>query len=87
MTENRYTRDPNLIVYYGVTWCPDCSRAKHVLKKSNVEFLDINIDQDEQGADFVKEVNGGNRSVPTIIFPDGTILVEPSNKELSTKLK
>ena len=85
MNTNLYSRNPDQIVLYGVTWCPDCLRAKRVFSKNNIEYLDINIDNDPQGAAFVKEVNGGNRSVPTIIFPDGAILVEPSNKELREK--
>ena len=87
MSENRYTRAPNLIVLYGVDWCPDCFRARRVLAKNKIEYLDIDIDNDPRGASFVTEVNGGSRSVPTIIFPDGAILVEPSNKELKAKLQ
>ena len=87
MDKNRYTRDPNLIVLYGTQWCPDCFRARRVLTKNKIEYLDIDIDNDPQGESFVKEVNGGNRSVPTIIFPDGAIMVEPSNKELKEKLQ
>ena len=86
MDKNLYSRNPNKIVLYGVFWCSDCVRARQVFAKNNIEYLDIDIDKDPQGATFIKEVNGGSRSVPTIIFPDGTVLVEPSNKELSKKL-
>jgi mycoredoxin len=47
--------------------------------------VEVNVDVDEQGAAFVREVNSGKRSVPTIIFPDGTVLVEPSTEQLSEK--
>ncbi|MBC8334638.1 MAG: NrdH-redoxin [Anaerolineales bacterium] len=87
MNDNLYSREPKQIILYGVTWCSDCVRAKSVLAEKKIEYLEINIDNDSKAADFVKEVNGGSRSVPTIIFPDGTVLVEPSNNELSAKLK
>ncbi len=86
MSENRYTRNPNQIVLYGANWCSDCVRARKVLAKNKIEYLDIDIDNDPQGESFVKEVNGDSRSVPTIIFPDGDVLVEPSNKALKAKL-
>lgn len=74
------------IIMYGTTWCPDCYRAKRVLKKLNVTFKWIDIGQDPQAAIEVERINKGNRSVPTIVFPDGTILVEPSNADLEKKL-
>ncbi len=86
MTQNLYSRETNQIVLYGVTWCSDCVRARRVFEKNDVEYIDIDIDKDPQGATFVKEINKGSRSVPTIVFPDGAILVEPSNKELNAKL-
>ncbi len=86
MNNNLYSRDPKQIVLYGVSWCSDCVRAKKVLAENNIEYFEIDIDNDSKAAEFVKDINGGSRSVPTIIFPDGEVLVEPSNKELSTKL-
>ena len=80
-----YTMKPSQIVMYGVNWCPDCRRARFFFKRNNIDHLDINVDDDKQAAEFVKQVNNGNRSVPTIIFPDGSVLVEPSEAELKTK--
>ena len=74
------------ITVYGVTWCGDCRRARTVLDQSGIEYDWIDIDRDHQAEQFVKQTNGGMRSVPTIIFPDGSILVEPANYELSHKL-
>jgi mycoredoxin len=85
MNNDLYSRKPDQIVLYGVNWCSDCSRAKKVFKENDIEYLEIDIDKDAKGAEFIVEVNGGSRSVPMIIFPDGTVLVEPSNKELITK--
>ena len=76
----------NKIKVYGTSWCPDCARAKQVLMKNNVPFDWCDIDRDKEGRGFVEKTNRGNRSVPTIVFPDGSILVEPSNAELERKL-
>lgn len=74
------------IKVYGTKWCPDCFRAKRVLDKHQTAYAWIDIEQDAAAADYVVKVNKGSRSVPTIIFPDGSILVEPSDSELEKKL-
>jgi mycoredoxin len=72
---------------YGTRWCPDCTRAKQILNKLNIPFEWTDIEQDEAGLAYVVKINKGYKSVPTIVFPDGSILVEPSNAELEKKLK
>jgi glutaredoxin-like protein len=74
------------IKMYGTTWCPDCVRAKQVLQKHSISYVWVNIEQDAEARSFVEKVNHGNSSVPTIVFPDGSTLVEPSNAELEKKL-
>ncbi len=74
------------IKVYGTTWCPDCVRAKRVLTDKSVMFDWIDISNDEKARVYVEKVNNGNRSVPTIVFPDGSVLVEPSNRTLEDKL-
>jgi mycoredoxin len=74
------------IVMYSTTWCGDCRRAKRVFDQLDVDYREVNIDADETAAQYVVEVNNGSRSVPTIIFPDGDVLVEPSNAALTQKL-
>lgn len=74
------------IVVYGTSWCPDCRRAQRVLELNRVPYTYINIEENQEAAEYVVQVNNGYRSVPTIIFPDGSILVEPSNLELQKKL-
>jgi len=74
------------IEVYGTTWCPDCVRAKQVLAKHLVQYDWTDISNDEKARAYVEQVNRGNRSVPTIVFPDGSVLVEPSNAELEKKL-
>jgi mycoredoxin len=74
------------IKFYGTGWCPGSRRAKKMLIQRGVAFEWINIDEDGAGREFVIQVNNGNRSVPTIVFPDGEILVEPSTTTLLEKL-
>jgi mycoredoxin len=77
---------PTEITLYGVSWCSDCRRAKRVFAELQANYVEIDIDADEKAAEFVKQVNRGNRSVPTILFPDGTSLTEPDNATLAAKI-
>jgi thioredoxin reductase (NADPH) len=74
------------IKVYGAPWCPDCRRAKQFLGEMRIGYEWIDIDQDESAADFVRDKNDGKQIIPTIIFPDGSFLVEPTNSELAQKL-
>jgi mycoredoxin len=74
------------IKVYGTTWCPDCVRAKQVLGRLKIPYTWIDISDDPEAIEYVVKVNHGNRSVPTIVFPDGSVLVEPSNAALEKKL-
>lgn len=75
------------IVMYGTPWCGDTIRAKKVFEEFNVEFEWIDINKDKNAEETVKKINNGNKSVPTIIFPDESILVEPNKPTLIAKLK
>lgn len=77
----------NQIVIYATFWCGDCRRVRRYLDFHKVEYCWIDIDQDKAAEAYVRQVNRGNRSVPTIVFPDGSILVEPSNLALKEKLQ
>ncbi len=74
------------IKVYGAPWCPDCRRSKQFLGEMRIPYEWIDIDQDERAAAFVREKNDGKQIIPTIIFPDGSFLAEPSNDELAQKL-
>lgn len=74
------------IVVYGTTWCPDCKRAKRFLAEQRVPYVNIDIEQDAEALALVERVNRGLRSILTIVFPDGSTLVEPSNAQLAEKL-
>jgi mycoredoxin len=74
------------ITLYGTPWCGDCRRALRVLDQHQAQYNYINIESDDDARRYVEQVNNGNQSVPTIVFPDGSILVEPSNAALTQKL-
>ena len=74
------------VTVYGAPWCPDCKRSKQFLGEQRVPYNWVDIDQDEEGRRYVQEANNGRQIIPTILFEDGSILVEPSNAELAAKL-
>jgi mycoredoxin len=76
---------PEKIRMYATTWCGDCRMAKRWFDSHGVSYEYINIENDEKAAELVVKMNGGSRTVPTIIFPDGSVLVEPSARELAAK--
>ena len=73
------------IKMYVTTWCGDCRMAKRWFDARGITYESINIEEDDQAAEYVSRVNRGYKSVPTIVFPDGSILVEPSQRELASK--
>jgi thioredoxin reductase (NADPH) len=77
---------PRTIVMYGTSWCRDCKRSKQFLGDQRIQYTWVNIEHDQEAMDYVERINEGRRSVPTIVFPDGDVLVEPSNAELAAKL-
>jgi len=74
------------ITVYGAPWCPDCRRSKQFLGEQRIPYIWVDIDEDEEGRKRVQAVNDGKQIIPTIVFQDGSILVEPSNAELAAKL-
>ena len=74
------------IVIYSTVWCPDCKRVKKFFGEQRLSYVNVDIEQDPQAMAFVEQINNGKRIIPTIICPDGSILVEPSNSELAEKL-
>ena len=74
------------ITVYGAPWCPDCRQSKQFLGEQRVGYNWVDIDQVEEGRRYVQQVNDGKQIIPTIVFEDGSILVEPTNAELAAKL-
>jgi thioredoxin reductase (NADPH) len=77
--------DKNITVY-GAHWCPDCRRSKLFLGEHQIPYRWVDIEEDRDAERFVMEKNQGKRVIPTIVFGDGSLLVEPSNAELAAKL-
>jgi glutaredoxin-like protein len=75
------------IVVYGASWCPDARRARRFFDEYGVTYTWIDIDEDRKASDFVRENNGGQIVIPVVVFPDKSILVEPSNYELAKKIE
>ena len=75
------------ITVYGAEWCGDCRRSKRFLDSNNVKYNYIDVEADVTASDKVIEINGGLRSIPVIIFSDGTHLTEPSDIALKEKLE
>ncbi len=73
------------ILMYGTSWCGDCARARHFFDEYGVAYQEIDVDEDREASKRVEQMNGGQRRVPTIIFGDGSVLVEPSWEQLAEK--
>jgi mycoredoxin len=73
-------------VMYSTTWCGYCQRLKSQLAELDVTFEEINIEEVPGTAEIVEKVNGGNRTVPTLVFSDGTAMTNPSAKQVVEKL-
>ncbi len=84
--DDLYSLAPSQIVMYTTNVCGDCRRAKAFFEANKIEYLQIGIEGDEEATEFVYAVNKGMRSVPTIVFPDGTVLVEPTWEQLRQQL-
>ncbi|HET9221550.1 MAG TPA: glutaredoxin domain-containing protein [Roseiflexaceae bacterium] len=74
------------IKIYGTPWCGDCRRALRVLDQHNANYQYVDIESDDLARSYVERLNNGYQSVPTILFPDGSVLVEPSSATLAEKL-
>jgi thioredoxin reductase (NADPH) len=74
------------ITLYGTDWCSDCKRSKKFLGEQRVQYKYINIEENQEGQGFVQKVQNGGMTIPTIVFDDGSLLIEPTNAELAAKL-
>ena len=75
------------ITMYGADWCGDCRRSKRLLEELDVQVTHIDVEADQSAAVKVIEINGGAKSIPVIVFADGTHLTEPSDNDLKAKLQ
>ncbi len=85
-TANLYTTTPQTIVLYSTTWCPDCKRTRAFLNSHNIHYLDVDIGKDNAAVAFLESISKQRIHIPTVIFPDGAIFIEPSDDDLRAKL-
>jgi mycoredoxin len=74
------------LTMYTTTWCGYCTRLKKALKSQGITWVEIDIEQDDAAAKFVQSANGGNQTVPTVKFADGSTMTNPSIHEIKGKL-
>ncbi len=74
------------VTMFSTTWCGYCRRLKSQLDREGVPYTEINIETDPGAADFVMSVNGGNQTVPTLLFPDGSAATNPSAAQVQARL-
>jgi len=75
------------IVLYGADWCGDCRRAKAWLREHEVPFTDVDVEHDDAARDRAVELAGGRRNIPVVVLADGTVLVEPTDVQLSAAVR
>lgn len=74
------------LTVYGADWCPDVKRSRALLDREGVEYSYVDVEADTDAERRVRELQDGARRIPTIVWEDGTFLVEPSDEELSGRL-
>jgi mycoredoxin len=74
------------ITMFSTSWCGYCRGLKSALKREGIGYTEVNIEQHPDSADYVMSVNGGNQTVPTVVFPDGTSATNPSLAEVRRRL-
>lgn len=75
------------LTMYTTVWCGYCRRLKRQLAADGIEMTEVDIEQDPLAAEFVMSVNGGNQTVPTVVFPDGSALTNPSAATVKERLQ
>jgi mycoredoxin len=81
------TSETTELIMYSTTWCGYCRQLKRQLTDQGVGFTEVNIEETPGAAEFVMSVNGGNQTVPTVLFPDGSTLTNPSMSQVRTQLE
>lgn len=74
------------LTMYTTPWCGYCRQLKRMLSRDHIAFVEVDIEKDPAAAEYVMSVNGGNQTVPTVVFPDGTALTNPSLAEVKAQL-
>ena len=74
------------VVMYSTTWCGYCKRLKSQMDREGIAYSEVNIENEPDAAEFVMQVNNGNQTVPTVLFPDGSASTNPSLAEVKARL-
>ncbi|WP_432542514.1 glutaredoxin family protein [Kineococcus sp. SYSU DK002] len=75
------------LVVYGADWCPDVRRSRALLEAEGTAHRYVDVETDPAATELVRRLQGGARRIPTIVWPDGSHLVEPSDDELRARLR
>jgi mycoredoxin len=75
-----------MLTMYSTSWCGYCHRLKTQLDREGIEYTVVDIERDEAAAEYVMSVNGGNQTVPTVRFDDGTSMTNPSIVQVKQRL-
>jgi mycoredoxin len=81
-----YTPAEGSVTMFSTSWCGYCARLKKQLDLQGIAYNEVNIEQIEGTAELVASVNGGNQTVPTVIFPDGSTATNPSAREVAERI-
>ena len=81
-----YTPSSGSLTMFSTTWCGYCTRLKSHLDRVGIPYSEIDVEADPDAADLVIKVNKGNRTVPTVVFPDGSTATNPSLAEVQARL-
>lgn len=74
------------LTMYTTQWCAFCKRLKSQLARDGIEMAEVDIERDPAAAEFVMSINGGNQTVPTVVFPDGSVMVNPSAIQVKKRM-
>lgn len=77
---------PGQLTMYSTPWCGYCHRLKSQLTREGIPVVEVDIERDPAAAEYVMAVNGGNQTVPTVVFPDGTALTNPTIAQVKARL-
>lgn len=78
---------PETVTMYSTTWCGYCRRLKSQMEREGIAYTEVNIELDPASAAFVEKANGGNQTVPTVLFPDGSTMTNPSLAQVKAKIQ
>ena len=85
-TSTEYTPETGGITMFSTSWCGYCARLKTQLTREGIPFTEVNIEEVPGTAELVAQLNGGNQTVPTVIFPDGSTATNPSAAEVKKRV-